>query len=305
MASLLPIILLLVFSCSYLSCSSEIIRKELRTKEINQDIVLQLSHSVHPNRIDPSRVVQFSWQPRVFLYKGFLSEEECDRLISLAQKTNENFTRDGDGSRDTIMRGWLASLEDDIVSRIEERISAWTFLPKENGKALQVFHYVNEKTSKNLDYFGSSSSMEPRKPLIATVVLYLSNVTAGGQILFSKSEDKEKIWSDCSKTNDILRPIKGNAILFFNLHPNTTPDSSSSHVRCPVLEEEMWLATKFFHVKAIAGEKLSLESEDKDCADMDESCPRWAAIGECERNPVFMVGSRDYYGTCRKSCSVC
>lgn len=111
--------------------------------------------------------------------------------------------------------------------------------------------------------------------------------------------------SDCTKASNILRPIKGNAVLFFTLQPDATPDSSSSHARCPVLEGEMWYATKFFHLKAIGGRNLSLESQDVECTDEDDNCPSWAATGECEKNPVFMVGSPDYYGTCRKSCNAC
>ena len=114
-----------------------------------------------------------------------------------------------------------------------------------------------------------------------------------------------KIWSSCTKSSSILRPTKGNAILFFTLHPNATPDKSSSHARCPVLEGEMWYATKLFHIRSISGEKISLEVDGTECTDEDENCPRWAAIGECQRNPVFMIGSPDYYGTCRKSCNAC
>lgn len=28
-------------------------------------------------------VVEVSWKPRVFLFKGFLSEEECDHMIDI------------------------------------------------------------------------------------------------------------------------------------------------------------------------------------------------------------------------------
>lgn len=100
--------------------------------------------------------------------------------------------------------------------------------------------------------------------------------------------------------SNVLRPVKGNAILFFMVHPNASPDMAGSHARCPVLEGEMWCAAKLFYVRAIDGEKGLSE-----CNDEDENCPRWAAFGECQRNPVFMIGSPDYYGTCRKSCNAC
>lgn len=113
------------------------------------------------------------------------------------------------------------------------------------------------------------------------------------------------IWSDCTKSSNAMRPTEGNAILFFNLHPSASPDRTSSHARCPVLEGEMWCAAKFYHIKAVSRVKVELQVDDNDCSDEDDSCPKWAEIGECERNPVFMIGSPDYYGTCRKSCNAC
>lgn len=61
----------------------------------------------------------------------------------------------------------------------------------------------------------------------------------------------------------------------------------------------------FLH-KTVTSVKAQSQVDDSDCSDEDDdSCPKWAAMGECARNPVFMVGSPDYYGTCRKSCNAC
>jgi len=64
----------------------------------------------------------------------------------------------------------------------------------------------------------------------------------------------------------------------------------------------MWYATKKFYLRAI---KVFSDSEGSGCTDEDENCPSWAALGECEKNPVYMIGSPDYFGTCRKSCNAC
>ena len=67
----------------------------------------------------------------------------------------------------------------------------------------------------------------------------------------------------------------------------------------------MWSAIKYFYAKPISSGEVSAISNGGECTDEDDSCPAWAAVGECQRNPVFMIGSPDYYGTCRKSCNAC
>ncbi|XP_011084431.1 probable prolyl 4-hydroxylase 12 isoform X1 [Sesamum indicum] len=270
---------------------AQISRKELRSKEISQD-------QMQSNSIDPSQVIQLSWQPRVFLYRNFLSDEECDYLISwVHRKKSHNM------QVDDLPQSYLMDTDDEIARNIEDRISAWTFLPKENSKSLQVLHFGPEDSKQKYSYFHNKAAEEVGEPLLATVILYLSNVSQGGQILFPHSENR--VWSDCTKSSKILRPSRGNAIVFFSLHLNATPDKSSFHARCPVLEGDMWCTTKFFYLKSINAEKVRSDSDNADCTDEDDNCPRWASIGECQRNPIFMVGSPDYYGTCRKSCNAC
>ncbi|WOG91353.1 hypothetical protein DCAR_0310602 [Daucus carota subsp. sativus] len=299
MATHLSILLLLAFSSSFSILSAEMSRKELRTKQVNHDAVIQLGHPIKSNKFNPSLSVELSWRPRVFLHKGFLSYEECDHLISLGH--DKHFS-----SIDNLGK-------DETVARIEERISAWTFLPGENSKPLNILNFGPEDNKQKYDFFGNQSKLLLSEPTVATVILYLSNVSQGGQILFPESDDansrsshaRNMIWSDCTKSSNAVRPIKGNAILFFNLHLNASPDKTSSHARCPVPEGEMWCATKFFYIKPVANVKAQSQEDNSDCSDEDDNCPKWAAIGECERNPVFMIGSPDYYGTCRKSCNAC
>ncbi|PPS04922.1 hypothetical protein GOBAR_AA15724 [Gossypium barbadense] len=329
MASLVSIFVLL-FTCSFSNFSAES-RKELKDKE---DI--HLRHLVQSNVIDPSRVMQLSWRPRsgsdglivcliAVLFsqghgakEGILGINDDRAILETRRQLASSETLLNTNHLDTSM--WVdpptskymeKNLEkfedshDKVLAMIEERISAWTFLPKENSKPLYVQHYGLEETEQNLDYFGNKSTWALSEPLMATVILYLSNVTKGGEILFPDSESKSESWSDCTKTSNIQKPVKGNAVLFFTTHLNGSPDSSSSHARCPVLEGEMWCATKFFYLRAVTGETISFDSSRNECSDEDPSCPEWAAVGECQRNPVFMVGSPDYYGTCRKSCNAC
>ncbi|KAL7147452.1 hypothetical protein ABFS83_06G108400 [Erythranthe nasuta] len=299
MATHLTILGMLLLAITFGVSFAQNSRKELRTKETNKDQIIRFGSQVQPKSIDPSRVTQLSWQPRVFLYQDFLSEEECDYLISRVHGERSYIVGVDDSTK-------IDANKDKIATRIEERISAWTFLPKENSKSLQVLHFGPEDPKQNYNYFHNESAEEVGQPLLATVILYLSNVSQGGQIIFPQS--KKNMWSDCTKSCEIWKPRKGNAVVFFNLHLNATPDTSSVHARCPVLQGDIWFATKFFYLKEIT---ISVEKEEQsrsdggDCMDEDESCSRWAAIGECQRNSVFMIGSPDYYGTCRKSCNAC
>lgn len=52
---------------------------------------------------------------------------------------------------------------------------------------MQVMQYGLEKAGQNCNFF-NKSDLELSEPLMATVVLFLSNVTQGGQILFPDSE---------------------------------------------------------------------------------------------------------------------
>lgn len=102
-----------------------------------------------------------------------------------------------------------------------------------------------------------------------------------------------------------VKPKKGDALLFFSLHPNATTDSSSLHGSCPVIEGEKWSATKWIHVRPFDIPSRSRAGRRSGCVDENPNCPDWVLRGECEKNPVYMVGSEEDWGYCRKSCKVC
>ncbi|GJN20595.1 hypothetical protein PR202_gb07990 [Eleusine coracana subsp. coracana] len=200
---------------------------------------------------DPSRVVQLSWRPRAFLHKGFLSDAECDHLIELAKdKLEKSMVADNESGKSvasevrTSSGMFLEKKQDEVVTRIEERIAAWTFLPPENGESIQILHYQN------------------------------------------------------------VKPVKGDALLFFSLHPDATTDSDSLHGSCPVIAGQKWSATKWIHVRSFDLSVKQPGSSDE-CEDDNTLCPQWAAVGECAKNPNYMVGTKEAPGFCRKSCKVC
>ena len=94
-----------------------------------------------------------------------------------------------------------------------------------------------------------------------------------------------------------VKPVKGDAVLFFSLHVDGVPDPLS-------LQGEKWSAPKWIHVRSYEHPPVVLK-ETRGCADKSEHCAEWAAAGECGKNPVYMVGAEGSPGQCRMSCKVC
>ncbi|KAA8530295.1 hypothetical protein F0562_005004 [Nyssa sinensis] len=278
-----------------------------------QGSVLKLTTGASSAPFDPTRVTQLSWRPRAFIYRGFLTDEECDHLINLAKdKLEKSMVADND-SGESIMSEvrtssgmFLKKAQDEVVAGVEARIAAWTFLPEENGESIQILHYEHgQKYEPHFDYFHDKVNQELGGHRVATVLMYLSDVKRGGETVFPNSEakdtqPKDENWSDCAKNGYAVKPNKGDALLFFSLHTDATPDPLSLHGSCPVIEGEKWSATKWIHVRS-----FEKRVKDSECIDQNVNCPQWAAAGECKNNPVYMVGSEDDAGYCRKSCNVC
>lgn len=262
--------------------------------------------------VDPTKVAQLAWKPRAFLYQGFLSDEECEHLKYLAKtKLEKSMVADNESGKSVLSEirtssgMFINKGHDEIVNRIEERIATWTFLPKENGEALQVLRYEHgEKYEPHFDFFHDKNNQALGGHRVATVLMYLSNVVRGGETIFPNSPDpraKDDTWSECAKKGLAVQPQKGDALLFFSLNTEAVPDVMSLHGSCPVIEGEKWSATKWIHV----GSFERTRPKPGVCADENERCAEWAAAGECKKNPAYMVGTNEFLGSCRKSCKVC
>jgi len=295
---------------------------EVPNVSLNYSILdLKQQHQSNNNNpiVYPTRVEQISWKPRAFVYRGFLSEEECDHLTSLAKKELKRSAVADSGSGESLVSEvrtssgmFIPKGKDAIISRIEDKIAAWTFLPKENGEDMQVLRYEpGEKYDPHFDFFQDKINIIRGGHRVATVLMYLTDVSKGGETVFPSAEEdthrrissiiKDDTLSDCAKKGIAVKPKRGDALLFFSLTPHAVPDTRSLHAGCPVIEGEKWSATKWIHVDSFDKPRQSSEN----CVDENPRCGEWAANGECKNNPIYMAGSLDSLGACRKSCKVC
>ncbi|KAJ3688098.1 hypothetical protein LUZ61_017262 [Rhynchospora tenuis] len=185
---------------------------------------------------------------------------------------------------------------DEIVSAIEDKITAWTFISKENGEDIQVSHYeYGQKYEPIL-----ITSLTTLTPFVVAIALPVSlgtfQMLRKEELLHHRGVHvKHETLSECAQ-----RGIAGHALLFFNLLPDATIDPKSLHAGCPVIECEKWSATKWICVASFD----KVYRTGGNCTGQNESCAGWAALGECTKNLAYMVGTADLPGFCRRSCNI-
>lgn len=189
------------------------------------------------------RVLLNMRQPRVVVFGGFMSDEECDALVALASprlarsETVDNSTGGSEVNEARTSEGmFFGRGEGELIRHIEARIAALVNWPAENGEGLQVLHYQPGAEYKpHYDYFdpaqpGSSTILRRGGQRVGTLVMYLNTPQQGGGTTFPDVQLE-------------VAPIKGNAVFFS--YDRADPSSRSLHGGAPVLAGEKWVATKW------------------------------------------------------------
>lgn len=205
---------------------------------------------------------------------------------------------------------------DAVIAAIEQRIAEWTHLPPENGEALQVLRYNDgQEYAAHWDTLEGPPYDKTNDNRAATVLLYLSNVEAGGEtaLPIAVPLDGPRLrppphiargLSKCGANGSLaVVPRKGDALLFFDMLPDgLTADRRSLHASCPTLKGTKWTATKWIHNKPYGSPDYDPLALAAKCEDKSPDCAALAAAGGCVRDAAAMVGLR---GKCRRACKDC
>ena len=188
-------------------------------------------------------VLQVMYNPRVVVFGGLLSDEECDALVAMAAPrlarslTVATKTGGEEVNADRTSNGMFFQRgENELVQRIEARIARLVNWPEENGEGLQVLHYEPGTEYKpHYDYFdpnepGTPTILKRGGQRVATVIMYLAEPEKGGGTIFPD-------------VNLEVAPRRGNAVFFSYERPH--PSTRSLHGGSPVLAGEKWIATKW------------------------------------------------------------
>ncbi|KNA03390.1 hypothetical protein SOVF_209390 [Spinacia oleracea] len=202
-----------------------------------------------------------SWSPRIIVLHNFLSMEECDYLRAVAlprlQVSTVVDTKTGKGVRSEVRTSSGMFLHPDerkypLIEAIEKRISVYSQVPVENGELIQVLRYERDQFYRpHHDYFSDSFNVKRGGQRVATMLMYLSDNVEGGETYFPMAGSGECSCGGKMVSGMSVKPLKGDAVLFWSMGLDGQPDPRSVHGGCEVLSGQKWSATKWMRQKAI------------------------------------------------------
>uniref|UniRef100_A0A3B3ZK04 Prolyl 4-hydroxylase subunit alpha-3 n=1 Tax=Periophthalmus magnuspinnatus TaxID=409849 RepID=A0A3B3ZK04_9GOBI len=233
--------------------------KYLRTREVYERLCQ--NHGSHPTHfqnprlfcdyftsgspgliVHPAKREILSLQPFVVLYHDFITHTEAEDVKRLAQpglKRSVIASGEKQATADyRISKAWLKDSSHAVIGKLDHRISMVTGLNVNHpfGEYLQVVNYgIGGHYEPHFDH-----ATAPTSPVyklntgnrVATFMIYLSSVDAGGSTAF--------IYANFSL------PVQKAAIFWWNLHRNGEGDVDTLHAGCPVLVGDKW-ANKWIH----------------------------------------------------------
>ncbi|MBY6054341.1 2OG-Fe(II) oxygenase [Cytobacillus firmus] len=180
-------------------------------------------------------------EPLIVVLGNVLSDEECDQLIQQSkdrmQRSKVANSLEVDELR-TSSSTFFEEGENELVSRIEKRVSQIMNIPVEHGEGLQILNYkIGQEYKAHFDFF-SSTSKAASNPRISTLVMYLNDVEQGGETYFPK-------------LNLSVSPQKGMAVYFEYFYNDQNLNDLTLHGGAPVVIGDKWAATQWMRRKKL------------------------------------------------------
>ena len=191
----------------------------------------------------PVTVIANMLHPRIVVFGGVLSDEECDGLVAMGRERlrpspvlNMDTGADEAHASRTSEGMFFRRGENALCERIERRLAALVDWPMENGEGLQLLRYgPGAEYRPHHDYFdparpGAAKTLARGGQRVASIVMYLNTPECGGATTFPDARFE-------------VAAVKGNAVFFAYDRPH--PMTGSLHAGAPVVAGEKWIATKW------------------------------------------------------------
>ncbi|CAK4691410.1 hypothetical protein AeNC1_007575 [Aphanomyces euteiches] len=250
----------------------------------------------------PIILESFNDSPRVFLIHDFFSSQEADQLIDRmlsisddSQKLKRSRVRTDEVSNIRTSENAFDTSSDLAISLNKRSFDLLRLGDYKISMAdgLQLLRYQQKQAYvPHDDYFEIGSSVDSNwnfnpktggSNRFATVFMYLSNVTRGGQTVFPRapmpqgvghapppSEDELSIFAQGSWEQKMTKqcfsklasyPKKAHAVLFYSQKGNAELDPMAEHGGCPVLEGTKWGANLWvWNKKRLNGESAPVSA---------------------------------------------
>ncbi|XP_031552894.1 prolyl 4-hydroxylase subunit alpha-2-like isoform X2 [Actinia tenebrosa] len=184
--------------------------------------------------------------PDILIFKDIMSDSEINEVRKISEPMLNRATVHNPltGKLETAQyriskNCWLTKKDGNVIQKIENRIAAMTRLDLQTAEGFQVQNYglaghydPHFDFSRNLS--NSSLGALGTGNRLATVLLYMTKVEAGGATVFPYIGAR-------------VLPQKGDAVFWHNLLRSGEGDFRTRHAGCPVLSGIKWVANKWIH----------------------------------------------------------
>jgi prolyl 4-hydroxylase len=181
--------------------------------------------------------------PRVVVFGGLLSDDECRGLMALAEprllrsETVDNATGGSEVNAARTSDGMFFERgEAPLIAALEQRIAELLRWPVNHGEGLQILRYrPGTEYRPHHDYFdpqhpGTARILQRGGQRVGTLVIYLNTPEGGGSTTFPEVGLE-------------VAPVRGNAVFFS--YDRAHPETRTLHGGAPVTAGEKWVATKW------------------------------------------------------------
>ncbi|ROT72665.1 hypothetical protein C7M84_008920, partial [Penaeus vannamei] len=205
--------------------------------------------------LQPIKYEELHFDPEMYLFYDVVSDEEIRAIQDTAKSKlsrSHVLAKERLSEIRVSQTAWLGNFTHPALPGINRRISYVTGLhvfegPYENrgGEQLQVLSYgVGGHYQYHMDHFfkiyppGEWNNTKAEKGTLisgdrlATWMFYLSDVEAGG-------------WTAFPRAGISVAPVKGAAVMWYNLKQNGDCNWRSQHGGCPVILGHKWVANKW------------------------------------------------------------
>ncbi|XP_077358212.1 prolyl 4-hydroxylase subunit alpha-1-like isoform X2 [Festucalex cinctus] len=201
----------------------------------------------HPNLLIAPAKEEDLWDiPRIVRYHDVVSDDDMAIIRGVAKpKLMRSKVRDAKAEQSYTVQtrisqnAWLNDSVHERVTRLVRKMGVITGLETSTAEDWQVANYgVGGQYEPHIDFQGDDVP-EPYANLgtgnrIATFLVYISNVPAGGATVFPR-------------VGAVAWPIMGSAVFWYNLLLSGKGDYLTQHAACPVLVGSKWVANKWLH----------------------------------------------------------